>query len=157
MGFGGVSKEHSFFHGIFDPQHVAPLQMTQQKNIKQPSPLFSQERAPTSVPYAENQSMFLDSLVADGAWRAVYARNEKDEPIPFEIIEEEIRSVHPFEVLRLRGMLSMSYFEKSLYELPEEEVTAEKVVALADEMELQYQGGYSLRPLLSVSFQETTS
>lgn len=32
-------------------------------NIVQPSPLFAQERAPTSVAYAENQSMFLDSLV----------------------------------------------------------------------------------------------
>eukprot|EP00964_Phaeocystis_antarctica_P050800 scaffold29570_cov57-Phaeocystis_antarctica.AAC.2 len=30
-----------------------------------PSPLFSQERAPTSVAYAELQSMFLDSLVRD--------------------------------------------------------------------------------------------
>ena len=38
-------------------------------NIVQPSPLFSQERAPTSVAYAENQSMFLDSLVSDAAWR----------------------------------------------------------------------------------------
>jgi hypothetical protein len=38
-------------------------------NIVQPSPMFSQERAPTSVAYAENQSMFLDSLVADAAWR----------------------------------------------------------------------------------------
>ena len=33
-------------------------------NVKQASPLFSQERAPTSVAYAENQSMFLDSLVS---------------------------------------------------------------------------------------------
>ena len=60
-------------------------------NIRQPSPLFSQatptrprrdpdatpgtslpsspqERAPTSVAYAELQSMFLDSLVGDAAW-----------------------------------------------------------------------------------------
>ena len=34
-------------------------------NIKMPSPLFSQERAPTSVAYAELQSMFLDALVGD--------------------------------------------------------------------------------------------
>merc|ERR1719230_858147 len=34
-------------------------------NIRMPSPLFSQERAPTSVAYAELQSMFLDALVAD--------------------------------------------------------------------------------------------
>ena len=38
-------------------------------NIQMPSPLFSQERAPTSVAYAELQSMFLDSLVGDAAWR----------------------------------------------------------------------------------------
>ena len=31
-------------------------------NIRMPSPLFSQERAPTSVAYAELQSMFLDAL-----------------------------------------------------------------------------------------------
>jgi oligoendopeptidase F len=32
-------------------------------NIVQPSPLFSQERAPTSIAYAENQSMFLDRYI----------------------------------------------------------------------------------------------
>ncbi|KAK3245048.1 hypothetical protein CYMTET_45365, partial [Cymbomonas tetramitiformis] len=42
-------------------------------NIDQGSPFFSQERAPTSVAYAENQSMFLDSLVGDAAWLAKYA------------------------------------------------------------------------------------
>ncbi|CAB9506763.1 Peptidase family M3 [Seminavis robusta] len=118
-------------------------------NVKQPSPLFSQERAPTSVPYAENQSMFLDSLVGDAAWRAVYARNDKNEPIPFDLIEEEVRSNHPFAVFQLRGMLSVSYFEKALYELPEEEVTADKIKELADETELKIQGGYSIRPILA--------
>jgi len=38
------------------------------------SPLFSQERAPTSVALAENQSMFLDSLVKDADWLATYAK-----------------------------------------------------------------------------------
>lgn len=37
-------------------------------NIEMPSPLFSQERSPTSVAYAELQSMFLDSLVDDADW-----------------------------------------------------------------------------------------
>merc|ERR1712232_1201773 len=59
-------------------------------NVKQPSPLFSQEPAPTSVAYAENQSMFLDSLVGDARWRGRYARNVKGEPIPFELHEEEL-------------------------------------------------------------------
>lgn len=81
-------------------------------NIQQPSPLFSQERAPTSVAYAENQSMFLDSLVGDAAWRAKYAKNRDGKSIPFDIIEEEIKSTHPFAVFGLRAMLSVSYFEK---------------------------------------------
>jgi oligoendopeptidase F len=119
-------------------------------NIKQPSPLFSQERAPTSVAYAENQSMFLDSLVGDAAWRAKYARDLNASPIPFEVHEEEIRSTHPFQVFQLRAMLSVSYFEKALYELPEDELTPGKVQALADEIEIQIQGGLSARPLLSV-------
>jgi len=119
-------------------------------NIRQPSPLYSQERAPTSVAYAENQSMFLDSLVSDAAWRAKYAHDDNGQPIPFDIIEEEIRATHPFAVFQLRAMLAVSYFEKALYELPEEQVTAEKVVALADEIEKEIQGGPSPRPLLSV-------
>jgi Peptidase family M3 len=119
-------------------------------NIVQPSPLFSQERAPTSVAYAENQSMFLDSLVGDAAWRAKYARSVDGTPIPFEIIEEDIRATHPFEVFQLRAMLAVSYFEKALYELPEEQVTAENIQKLAENVEIEIQGGLSARPLLSV-------
>eukprot|EP00521_Asterionellopsis_glacialis_P016612 CAMPEP_0195294444 /NCGR_PEP_ID=MMETSP0707-20130614/15012_1 /TAXON_ID=33640 /ORGANISM="Asterionellopsis glacialis, Strain CCMP134" /LENGTH=649 /DNA_ID=CAMNT_0040355425 /DNA_START=84 /DNA_END=2033 /DNA_ORIENTATION=- len=119
-------------------------------NVKQPSPLNSQERAPTSVAYAENQSMFLDSIVGDAAWRAKYALNEEGAQIPFDIIEEEIRATHPFAVFQLRAMLAVSYFEKALYELPEEEVTSERIQSLADEIEESIQGGFSARPMLSV-------
>ena len=119
-------------------------------NVKQPSPLFSQERAPTSVAYAENQSMFLDSLVSDAAWRAKYALDVDGNPIPFEIIEEEIRATHAFAVFQLRAMLSVSYLEKAIYELPEDQVTAEKIQSLADEVELKIQGGFGSRPLLAI-------
>lgn len=127
------------------------LDPPEMQNVTQPSPLFSQERAPTSVPYAENQSMFLDSLVGDSAWRAVYARNDKDEPIPFDLLKQEIESSHPYAVFLLRAMLAVSYFEKALYELPEEEVTAERVRDLADSVEVDIQGGLGLRPILAVS------
>ena len=118
-------------------------------NITQASPLFSQERAPTSVAYAENQSMFLDSLIQDAAWRAKYACNNAT-PIPFALHEEEIRATHPFAVLDLRAMLSVSYLEKAIYELPPDQVTATKIQALADEIERDIQGGLGSRPLLSV-------
>lgn len=119
-------------------------------NIKQPSPLFGQERAPFSAALAEGQSMFLDALVEDSAWRAKYALNVDGEPIPFDIIEEEIRSTYPFSVRGLRAMLSVPYFEKALYELPDEEVTADRIQSLADEIEIRIQGGLGPRPLLSV-------
>jgi len=138
----GLTALNTLMHEAGHAAHFA--------NIKQPSPLFSQERAPTSVAYAENQSMFLDSLVGDAAWRAKYARNVNGDPIPFEIHEEKIRSTHPFQVFRMRAMLSVSYFEKALYELPEDELTSKNVQALADEIETKIQGGLSARPLLSV-------
>ena len=119
-------------------------------NVKQPSPLFSQERAPTSVAYAETQSMFLDSLVSDAAWRAKYAKSVDGKVLPFEIHAEEIEATHPFQVFALRAMLVVSYFEKALYELPDDQVTPENVLALAKKMELEIQGGPSPRPLLSV-------
>jgi hypothetical protein len=121
-------------------------------NINQPSPLFGQERAPTSVAYAENQSMFLDSLVNDAGWRALYARDESGTVIPFELLEEEIRATHPFAVFQLRAMLAVSYFEKALYELPEDQVTKEIVLKLANQVENDVQGGLSRKFLTDVLF-----
>jgi len=138
----GLTALQTLMHEAGHAAHMA--------NVQQPSPLFSQERAPTSVAYAENQSMFLDSLVSDAAWRAKYALDIEGNPIPFSIIEEEIRATHAFSVLQLRSMLSVSYFEKALYELPEDEVTAENIEILADKVELKIQGGFSARPLLSI-------
>mmetsp|Transcript_33260 Transcript_33260/g.77817 ORF Transcript_33260/g.77817 Transcript_33260/m.77817 type:complete len:359 (+) Transcript_33260:1088-2164(+) len=119
-------------------------------NIEQPSPLFAQERAPTSVAYAELQSMFLDSLVGDAAWRARYARDRKGDAIPWNLVEADLRATAPYKVFALRAMLAVPYFEKALYELPEAEVTAERILKLADEIETKIQGGFSSRPLLSV-------
>jgi len=119
-------------------------------NIVQGSPFFAQERAPTSVAYAENQSMFLDSVCSDAAWLAKYARNKDGSPIPWDLLEEGIRAKSPYSVLSLRAMLAVPFFEKALYETPEDELTAESVQALADKVEAEVQGGLSPRPLLSV-------
>ena len=119
-------------------------------NIDQPSPLFSQERAPTSVAYAENQSMFLDSLCGDAAWRAAYCRDRAGTPLPFALHEAELRATHDYAVFGLRGMLAVPYFEKALYELADADVTPANVAALADDVERELQGGLASRPLLSV-------
>jgi oligoendopeptidase F len=119
-------------------------------NIQMPSPLFAQERSPTSVAYAENQSMFLDSLVGDADWMAKYAISREGDAIPWDLVADQIKATHPFKVFALRGMLAVPYFEKALYEMPEEDVTAESIKALADKVEVVIQGGLSARPLLSV-------
>lgn len=42
-------------------------------------------------------------------------------------------------------MLAVPYFEKALYELPEERVTPAELQALADDMERKIQGGLAGR------------
>merc|ERR1712097_191796 len=71
-------------------------------NIAMPSPLFSQERAPTSVAYAELQSMFLDSLVGDAAWRCKYAVSREGAALPWALVAEDVTAKHPYEVFALR-------------------------------------------------------
>ncbi|KAH8055417.1 peptidase [Aureococcus anophagefferens] len=93
------------------------------------SPLFSQERAPTSVPYAELQSMFLDSLVGDAAWRGTYAKSRGGDVVPWALLEEDLTATHPYKVLALRSMLSVPYFEKALYEMADEDLTAASAAA----------------------------
>ncbi|KAL6764974.1 oligoendopeptidase [Haematococcus lacustris] len=119
-------------------------------NIVQRSPFFSQERAPTSVAYAENQSMFLDAFAGDAAWLARYARSREGQPVPMSVIEAHKRATQPYEVFALRGMLAVPYFEKALYEMPEDQLTVEALIQLADKVEQDIQGGLAGRPLLSV-------
>jgi len=119
-------------------------------NVEMPSPLFSQERSPTSVAYAENQSMFLDSLVGDADWMAKYAISREGNAIPWDLVADQIKATHPYKVFALRGMIAVPYFEKALYEMAEEDLTAESIKALADKIEKEIQGGLSPRPLLSV-------
>ena len=48
-------------------------------NIEMPAPCYSQEFAPTSIAFAETQSMFLDSIVTDPDWLTRYAKNRTGE------------------------------------------------------------------------------
>ncbi len=81
-------------------------------NIDQHSPFFSQERAPTSVAYAENQSMFLDSLIADGEWLARYARDRSVSPYCCQPVEQHLLDVR----LSLSGIASVSSNANSIKE-----------------------------------------
>eukprot|EP00510_Aplanochytrium_minuta_P005236 CAMPEP_0184024184 /NCGR_PEP_ID=MMETSP0954-20121128/11902_1 /TAXON_ID=627963 /ORGANISM="Aplanochytrium sp, Strain PBS07" /LENGTH=492 /DNA_ID=CAMNT_0026307405 /DNA_START=105 /DNA_END=1583 /DNA_ORIENTATION=+ len=138
----GLTAMRTLMHEAGHAAHFA--------NVNQPSPLFSQERAPTSVAYAETQSMFLDSLVSDAAWRAKYAKTKNGDVVPWDILEEEIKSTHPYHVFGLRAMISVPYFEKALYEMNDDDINSASIQKLADEVEKRIQGGLGPRPLLSV-------
>ena len=120
-------------------------------NIKQNAPCFSQEFAPTSMAYAETQSMFLDSLLEDADWLTLYARNKAGEPIPEHIIQQLIASKQPIQAFEERSILVVPCFERALYNLPEAELTSANITALARRCEQDILGlEVSPRPLLAI-------
>ncbi|MEZ6105468.1 MAG: M3 family metallopeptidase [Pirellulaceae bacterium] len=119
-------------------------------NIDMPAPCFSQEFAPTSVAYAEIQSMFMDTLLSDPDWLVYYATNRAGERFPFELIRKLIEAKQPFRAFYLRSMLVVPYVERAIYELPEQELTVENVLKITREIETRILGQPSHRPVLSV-------
>jgi len=120
-------------------------------NIQKKAPCFSQEFAPTSVGYAETQSMFMDSLIDDAAWQTRYAENGAGEPMPLELVEELIREQQPFKGWDQRAMLTVPFAERALYEIADDELTPDRVLSTFREVEQRLQGLTSgTRPVLAV-------
>ncbi len=120
-------------------------------NIAQNAPCFSQEFPPTSMAYAETQSMFFDNLLNDGDWLKLYARNRADEEIPDELIRRKIEARQPFAAYAERCLLVVPYFEWVVYSMPDAELTGERLIALARETEQRIFGlDGAPRPLLAV-------
>ena len=116
-----------------------------------PSPCFAQEFAPTSVAFAEVQSMFLDSIIGDADWQTRYATTAAGEPMPFGLIEKAIRASQPFAAHGLRAMFTVPYCEKAIYEIPDDELTAGRVLDEIAAVERRMLGmERSSRPALSV-------
>ncbi|POZ63553.1 M3 family metallopeptidase [Chromobacterium alticapitis] len=139
----GARAINTLFHEGGHAAHFA--------NVTQNAPCFSQEFAPTSMAYAETQSMFCDSLLEDADWLKRYARNSKGEAIPDELIRARIEAVQPFAAYAERSIAVVAYFERELYALPESELTAERVLQLARANEKRILGvDVSPRPLLAI-------
>lgn len=120
-------------------------------NIDMPSPCFAQEFAPTSVAFAETQSMFLDSVLDDADWQRRYARNDAGEPMPVDLIEKTIRVKQPCAAWQLRAMMVVPYAERAIYELPESDLTPERIMETIRDVEQRFTFlERSPRPTLSV-------
>jgi oligoendopeptidase F len=120
-------------------------------NITQNAPCFSQEFAPTSMAYAETQSMFCDSLIGDADWLKTYARNKAGETPPDDLIRAKLTATQPFRAYGERSILVVPFFERALYRLPETDLKADTVRDLARQIEKQILGlEVSPRPLMAI-------
>jgi hypothetical protein len=119
-------------------------------NVRQNSPCFSQEYPPTSMAYAETQSMFCDSLLDDGDWLTRYARNADDAPMPRELVRARIESRQPFLAFDERWLGLVSYFEAPLYAMDDDARTPDVVLQLARDTERRILGVEGPRPVLAV-------
>ncbi len=120
-------------------------------NIFMPAPCFSQEYAPTSVAFAETQSMFLDSFIETPEWLALYAKNRQGESLPWNLMRQNIEKKHPYKAFAVRSMLTICYAEKALYEMSDAQLTPENVTRTLREIEQELQFLNSgARPALSV-------
>lgn len=139
----GLRATETFFH---EGGHAAHF-----SNITAGSPCFSVEFPPTSVAYAETQSMFMDSLLGDAEWRRLYAKAEDGTPFPFELVEKSVRELQPFKAWDTRRLITVPMGEGAIYELPEDELTPERVLTLLRKVERDTQGlTSSARPILAV-------
>ncbi|MFM4744439.1 M3 family metallopeptidase [Aeromonas dhakensis] len=138
----GWSGLNTLFHEGGHAAHFA--------NVTGNAPCFSQEFPPTSMAYAETQSMFCDSLLDDADWLKRYARNAAGEPIPDALIQAMIEARQPFRAFNERQIALVAYFERDLYAMDEAERTPAAVLALARRWERQILGVESPRPLLAI-------
>ncbi|EOU2462815.1 M3 family metallopeptidase [Vibrio navarrensis] len=139
-GYDGIN---TLFHEGGHAAHFA--------NVKMNAPCFSQEFAPTSMAYAETQSMFCDSLLNDADWLKLYALDANGNPVPDEVIQAMINSRQPFKAYEERSILVVPYFERALYELEETQLTPEVVTQLARDTEQKILGlACSPRPLMAI-------
>ncbi|QTF10813.1 peptidase M3 [Brenneria izadpanahii] len=120
-------------------------------NIRQNAPCFSQEFPPTSMAYAETQSMFCDSLLTDADWLKRYAKNAQGETIPDDLIRAAIRTRQPMRAFNERHILLVPYFEWQLYSWDDEQRTPEAITKLARDTEQRILGiSGSPRPTMAI-------
>src|SRR5262245_33106757 len=138
----GVRAINTLFHEGGHAAHFA--------NVLQNSPCFSQEYAPTSMAYAETQSMFCDSLLNDADWLVRYAHNRDGDTIPLPLIRDRITTNQVTRAFDERSIAVVPYFETALYRLSDAELSSTAVLNLARETELRVLGMESPRPLLAI-------
>lgn len=119
-------------------------------NVAQNAPCFSQEYAPTSMAYAETQSMFCDSLLDDADWLKRYATNAHGAAMPDDLIRDHVISRQTARIYDTRSLAVVPCFESVLYAMSDGERTRDAALTLARDTERRVVGVESPRPLLAI-------
>jgi len=93
----GLRALETLFHEGGHAAHFA--------NVMRNSPCFSQEFAPTSMAYAETQSMICESVVGDPDWLSRHAKRADGTHMPRELIKARIEASQPFRAFGERMIL----------------------------------------------------
>ncbi|OGE85121.1 MAG: hypothetical protein A3J48_03030 [Candidatus Doudnabacteria bacterium RIFCSPHIGHO2_02_FULL_46_11] len=98
-------------------------------NCRQPDACMNTEYPPASTAWAETQSMFLDTMMSSVEWRARYARDNKNQPYPFELFVRKVKKLHPVMPLDMMGIMFVMNFERKIYSV--KKLNRKKVLELA--------------------------
>lgn len=124
----GWDAYHTLFHEGGHAAHF--LNMDQTENC------LNSEYPPATSPWAETQSMFLDSIFSSIEWRTRYAKNPKGQPYPFDIFERKVKKLHALSPLDLHSVMMVSNFEKAIYE--SKNLTAKEAIKIAKRIYKKY-------------------
>lgn len=124
-GFQGMA---TLFH---EGGHAADRLASEQTEV-----CLNTEWPPSSIAWAETHSQFLDNMFSSVEWRVRYAKNKEGNHYPFELFERKVKQTRILSPLAINHIMMVSEFERRVYE--EQNLTSDKVVGVAKEMERKY-------------------
>jgi hypothetical protein len=105
-------------------------------NSTQPDCCINHEYPPSTISWAETQSMFMDTISSSVEWRTRYAKDAKGNSYPFELFERKAKALHPLRPLGMMGICYVVFFEKEIYEC--KNLDEKKVIAIAKKVYKRY-------------------
>ncbi|MFA5730132.1 MAG: M3 family metallopeptidase [Candidatus Paceibacterota bacterium] len=117
----GIQGYNTLFH---EGGHAAHMLNSEQKDV-----ILNHEYYPMPTPWAETQSMFLDSLFSSIEWKTRYGKNKDGNGYPFDLFERKVKKLSVLSPQRMNSILFVSQFEKEIYET--KNLTPKKVLSTA--------------------------
>ncbi|MES2225318.1 MAG: M3 family metallopeptidase [Patescibacteria group bacterium] len=136
----GVQGGNTLFHEGGHAAHYL--------NIEEREVCLNHEYAPSTASWAENHSMFLDTMYSSIEWRIRYAKDAEGNPYPFSLFERKVKQLELLQPTALNPIMFVSSFEREIYEA--KDLTREKVLLIAKRNYKKYydQSVDSLRALM---------